>query len=227
MGWLWQRAQLVAKDRDPPRLARLARIRFHDEPLSKREVLVFADELDMHLLPKVAPQGMPKGTRHEVVPPGQNDKHYLAAALNPLTGQLHTCLGARKNNGLFRQRLSVLDQTYRAPWTKRISVVVDNSCLHNAKAVGKWLETQPRFELWWLPTYCPQANPIERALGDVHAKCTRNHQRKRWRDLIRDVECHFEENGPWRYKLSHIDQEAEVSVEVERLAAQRSRDMAP
>lgn len=226
-GWVWKRPQLVAKDRDPNRIARLARIRFHYGRLSKGEVLVFADELDIHLLPKVGPQWMPKGTRHEVVTPGQNEKHYLAGALNPLTGQLHTCLGPRKNNGLFRPLLTVLDQTYRAPWTKRISVVVDNYCIHKANAVGKWLETHPRFELLWLPTYCPQANPIERAFGDVHDKCTRNHQRKRLRDLIRDVECHFEENAPWRYKLSHIYHEAEVSVEVERLAAQRSRDMAP
>jgi putative transposase len=226
MGWVWKRAQLVAKDRDPNRISRLARIRFHDERLSKREVLVLADELDIHLLPKVGPQWIPKGTRHEVMTPGQNEKHYLAGALNPLTGQLHTCLGPRKNHGLFRQLLTVLAQTYRAPWTKRIYVVVDNYCIHKAKAVGKWLEAHPRFELLWLPTYCPQANPIERAFGDVHDKCTRNHQRKRLCDLIRDVERHVEENGPWRYQLSHIYHEAEVSVEVERLAAQRSRDMA-
>jgi putative transposase len=141
MGWVWKRAQLVAKDRDPNRISRLARIRFHEERLSKREVLVFADELDIHLLPKVGPQWMPKGTRHEVVTPGQNEKHYLAGALNPLTGQLHTCLGPRKNNGLFRQLLTVLDQTYRAPWTKHIYVVVDNYCIHKANAVEKWLET--------------------------------------------------------------------------------------
>ena len=91
MGWVWKRAQLVAKDRDPQRTARLARIRFHYERLTKRDVLVFADELDIHLLPKVGPQWMPKGSRHQVMTPGQNEKHYLAGALNPGTGQLHYC----------------------------------------------------------------------------------------------------------------------------------------
>jgi putative transposase len=226
IGWVWKRAQLVAKDRDPNRISRLAHIRFQYERLCKREVLVFADELDIHLLPKVGAQWMPKGTRHEVMTPGQNEKHYLAGALNPLTGQLHTCLGPRKNNGLFRELLTLLDQIYPAPWTKRIYVVVDNYCIHKAKAVGKWLEAHPRFELLWLPTYCPQANPIERAFGDVHDKCTRNHQRKRLRDLIADVARHFQQNGPWRYKLSHLYHDPEVDVEVERLDAQRSRDMA-
>ena len=51
-------------------------------------------------------------------------------------------------------------------------------------------------------------------------------QRKRLRDLIRDGERHFRGNGPWRYKLSHIYDEPEVRAEVERLAAQRSRDIA-
>ena len=50
-----------------------------------------------------------------------------------------------------------------------------------------WLKQHPRIELVYLPTYCPKANPIERAFGDVHDKCTRNHQRKRLRDLVADV----------------------------------------
>jgi hypothetical protein len=53
MDWGWKRAKLVAKDDDPHRIERLARIRFHSERLQAREVLVFADELAIHLLPKV------------------------------------------------------------------------------------------------------------------------------------------------------------------------------
>src|SRR5262252_7059119 len=83
-------------------------------------------------------------------------------------------------------------------------MVVDNYCFHKAKAVEQWLAAHPRFELLWLPTYCPRANPIERVSGDVHDKCTRNHQRKRLRDLVQDGERHMEENGPWKYKLSQL-----------------------
>jgi hypothetical protein len=49
--------------------------------------------------------------------------------------------------------------------------------IHKAKAVNQWLETHPRFALLWLTTYGPRANPSERACGDVHDKCTRNHTR--------------------------------------------------
>ena len=49
-----------------------------------------------------------------------------------------------------------------------------------------------------------RANPIERALGAVHDKGTRNHTRKRMWPLVQDVKQHLQVNGPWRYALSEI-----------------------
>jgi transposase len=60
MGWVWKWAKLVAKDNDLKRLECLARIRYHQEHLQAHEVMVFADELDIHLLPKVGATWMPK-----------------------------------------------------------------------------------------------------------------------------------------------------------------------
>jgi transposase len=196
IGWVWKRAKLVAKDDDPHRIERLALIRFHHENLQAHEVMVFADELDMHLLPKVGAAWMLQGTQAEIMTPGTNEKYYLAGALHLATGNVRYCLGPRKNNGLFRELLTLLDHTYPASEVPRIYVVVDNYCIHKAKAVEQWLVHHPRFALLWLPTYCPRANPIERVFGDVHDKCTRNHQRKRLRNLVQDVERHMEENGP-------------------------------
>jgi transposase len=226
MGWVWKRAKLVAKDNDPQRVERLAWIRWHAERLRASEVMVFADELDMHLLPKVGAAWMPKGSQEEVMTPGQNAKHYLAGALNLATGKILHCLGPRKNNALFRDLLTLLDSTYPERWVRRIYVVVDNYKIHKAKAVGQWLEAHPRFELLWLPTYCPRANPIERAFGAVHDKCTRNHKRKRLRDLVGDVVWHLHENGPWLSKLSHLYDAPEVTAAVERIAIEEQNQRA-
>ena len=70
-----------------------------------------------------------------------------------------------------------------------------------------------------LPTYCPKANPIERAFGDVHDNGTRNHKRKRLRDLINDVKRHLKINGPWCYHLSHIYYDPEVTAAMLDLSA--------
>jgi len=97
--------------------------------------------------------------------------------------------------------------------------MVDNDCTHKAKAIQQWLETHPRFAFLWLPTYGPRANPIERAIGEVHDKCTRNHKRKRLRDVVGDIERHLHQNGPWVYTLSRVYEEPAVTAVVERIAA--------
>jgi hypothetical protein len=219
LGWVWKRAKLRAKDDDPQRVEKLARIRYACEQLRAGVVLFFADELDISLLPKVGYQWMPKGEQVEVMTPGTNEKRHLAGALNLTTGTITHCVWYRKITGLFLDLLQTLDRTYPARTYSRLAVVVDNAKIHQARAVQKWLASHPRFELLYLPTYCPQANPIERAFGDVHDKCTRNHTRKRMGHLVQDVKQHLQGNGPWRYALSEIYYTPEVTAAVQALRA--------
>lgn len=219
LGWVWKRAKLAAKDDDPQRVNRLAHIRWVFEQLKRGEALVFVDELDIHLLPKVGCAWMPKGTQLAVMTPGQNQKHYLAGALDLATGTLLHCLGARKTNALFRDLLGVLEASDPAERYTRLYVVVDNYKIHKAKAVEQWLAGHPRVTRLFVPTYCPRSNPIERAFGDVHDCCTRNHRRQRLPDLVADVEAHLHVNGPWPYKLSELYYEPAVTVAVEKIAA--------
>lgn len=223
VGWAWKRAKLSAKDDSPERVERLAKIRHAFETLGNKGIkaaMVFADELDIHLLPKVGYQWMPKGEQVEIPTPGTNQKTYLAGALDVVTGAITHCVWCRKQTGLFLDLLTVLDGTYPPEQFGVIYVVADNAKIHKAEAVTKWLAQHPRFVLLFLPTYCPKANPIERAFGDVHDNCTRNHRRKRLRDLVGDVKQHLAVNGPWKYKLASIYYTPEVTAAVERLAAE-------
>jgi hypothetical protein len=213
-GWEGKRAKLVAKDDDPQRIDRLARIRYVFQQLTPWAIMVFADELDIPLRPNVGCAWRPKGSPLEGMTPGQHQKHDLAGALELTTGTRHHCLGSRKTNALFRDLLTVLDARYPAERYTRLYVVVDNYKIHQAKAVDQWLASHPRVTLLWLPTYCPRANPIERAFGDVHDCCTRNHQRKRLPDLVVDVQDHLHLNGPWKYKLSDLYFEPAVTTAV-------------
>jgi putative transposase len=221
LGWRWKRTKLVAKDNDGERAVKLARIRLITESLRPRQALLFADELDIALLPKSGYQWMPKGTPVEVLTPGKNEKHYLAGGWDWRTGMVHYRFGPRKTNQLFRDLLDTLELRYPARRYDRVYVVVDNYKIHKAQAVGGWLAAHPRFELLWLPTYCPRANPIERIFGDTHDKVTRNHKRKRLRDLVADVARHLERNGPWPYQLSRLYQEPEVTAVLQTLRQEK------
>ena len=99
--------------------------------------------------------------------------------------------------------------------------MADHAKIPHAGEVEKGLATHPRFALLYLPPSCPRANPIERAFGDVHDKCTRNctrnHTRKRMWHLVQDVKQHLRVNGPWRYALSEIYYTPEVTATVEAL----------
>jgi transposase len=67
LGWVWQRTKLAAKDDDPQRVEKLARIRVVFEHLQAKAALCWADELDIHLLPQVGHQWMPQGEQVEVL----------------------------------------------------------------------------------------------------------------------------------------------------------------
>ena len=219
LGWVWKRAKLAAKDDDPQRVEKLARIRSVFEHLPTKAALFFADELDIHLLPKVGYQWMPKGEQAEVLTPGTNEKRYLAGALDMRDGTIVHRVWWRKTHGLFLDLLQTLDRTYPVAQFSHLYLVVDNSKIHKAQAVEQWLTAHPRFELLFLPTYCPQASPIERAFGDVHDKWTRNHKRKQLWALVSDVDRHLSVNGPWRYELSEIYYTPEVTAALQALLA--------
>lgn len=221
LGWGWKRTQVGARDDDPERIGKLARIRPTYEPVGKRAMLRFADELDIPLLPKVGYRWMPPGETLKLGTPGQNQKHYLAGALELTTGRIVHSTACRKTNVLFPALLDGLERRYPTARFDQVSVVVANYGIHKAKAVERWLAAHPRFTLLFLPTSCPQANPIERAFGAVQDKCTRHPPRKRLEELVRDVEHHLSTNGPWPYKLSLLYYTPEVTTAVARIAKEQ------
>jgi len=86
----------------------------------------------------------------------------------------------------------------------------DKSSNRQARPISN-VNSCPPMQMW-----APSARALS-AFGDVHDKCTRNHQRKRIEDLVWDVEQHFWTNGPWHYKLSHLYYTPEVTAAVDRI----------
>ena len=158
------------------------------EDLPADEVAVYEDEVDIHLNPKIGLDWMNRGQQKEVVTPGQNEKRYLAGAMNAKTGLLTVVEGQRKTSWLFITLLDALVEDY--PDAGRIHVILDNYRIHDSKITQLALQRyEGRIVLHFLPPYCPNENKIERLWQDLHAEVTRNHNCATMQDLMRNVRC--------------------------------------
>jgi transposase len=154
--------------------------------LPRREIAVYEDEVDIHLNPKIGLDWMGLGQQKEVVTPGKNVKRYLAGALDARTGEIHWVEADKKDAWLFLDMLKKLTDVYaHAPV---IHVILDNYKIHSSGIIAIALaHFARRVRLHFLPPYCPDHNRIERVWQDLHAHVTRNHQRSRMTELMRDV----------------------------------------
>jgi transposase len=181
------------------RLRVLKAIRRLEARASAHEPVLYADEVDIHLNPKVGRDWMLRGHQRRLVTPGKNEKFYLAGALDVRTGRLHTTGAARKDVALFCQLLWLLASHYRR--AKRIHIVVDNYGVHSARRTRQVLAAlDGRVVLHFLPPYCPDANRIERVWQDLHANVTRNHRCKTMPRLL-DQARRYVDQYRWRRAL--------------------------
>lgn len=177
-----------SKARKTRRLNQIRRMMAQRHP---GEVVVYVDEVDIHLNPKIGPDWMLPGTQKTVMTPGKNQKRYLAGALNARTGDLSWVEGERKTSTLFLHLLwHLLQEVY--PKAKRIHVILDNYRIHSSQQV-QWAlpNMRGRVELHFLPPYCPDDNRIERVWRDLHANVTRNHRCKTMGQLMKEVRAYL------------------------------------
>jgi transposase len=140
----------------------------------RRAVAAYADEVDSHPNPKVGLAWMVRGQPKEVLTPGQNEKRYLAGALDVGTGQLPWVAGAKKARELFVDRLVKLYHAY--PRAEVIPVLLDNYRMPSSRSAG-WARGCAGGRIQWhfRPPYGPKANRSERVWEDRPGNVTRNH----------------------------------------------------
>src|SRR5207253_4621830 len=102
--------------------------------LPRNEVVVYEDEVDIHLNPKIGLDWMGLGQQKDVLTPGQNEKRYLAGALDVRTREVLWVEAERKTSNLFLDLLDKLLESY--PQAKVIHVVLDNYRIHKSTIVA-------------------------------------------------------------------------------------------
>jgi len=184
----WGRARPIVRCpwKAAHRAARIASLRHLATHRRPGEVVLYVDEVDIHLNPKIGPDWMLPGTQREVVTPGKNEKRHLAGAFDPTHQRLVYVTGDRKASWLFLNLLRALLDAYR--WARRIHLILDNYIIHKSRLTRAWLGRHgAKLRLHFLPPYCPDENRIERLWLDLHANVTRNHRCRTIDELLREV----------------------------------------
>lgn len=181
---VWRRPRPVLGLRDPEYERKLRKIRQLLAHLPDSETIVFEDEVDVNLNPKIGAMWMRRGKQTEVLTPGDNEKRYLAGSLHWRTGKLLVSPpGTRRNAKLFVAHLDDLRRRLRC--YQHIHVICDNARFHTCRLVKEYLARWGhRISLHFLPTYAPQTNPIERVWWHLHEEITRNHRCRTIDELV-------------------------------------------
>lgn len=191
----WRRARPTLFIRDPQKAEKLAAI---TEALGWRgpdTAVLFADEADVNLNPKIGFMWAERGKQPAIPTPGKNQKRYLAGALDAHTGAITHVAGTSKASKLFVALLEALEKRYpRAP---RIVLIVDNCIVHKSRETNRWLSKHPRVELRFQPVYHPWVNRIERLWKAMHDTVTRNHHYSTIEELMLAVEDFMEAAAPF------------------------------
>jgi len=194
-GIVWRRAAPTLCIKDPDKEAKLAAIKQALENYDCSNPVFYEDEVDIHLNPKIGSDWGLRGKQRKVVAPGQNNKYFLAGALQAKTGQLTYVGSASKTTMLFIELLRMIRRRYRS--AKTITLIVDNNIIHKSKKAQRWLEDNPMFKLLFLPLYSPWHNKIERLWHSLHDTVTRNHSCKSMDELMELVEHFMDTASPF------------------------------
>jgi transposase len=169
--------------------------------LPRRERIFYEDEVDIHLNPKIGLDWMVQGQQKKVPTPGQNQKRYLAGALDVRTGVVIWVEGERKTSYLFLDLLDRLRREY--PEVRCLHLILDNYRIHKSEIVYACLSgyLAGKVKLHFLPPYCPDNNRIERVWEDLHAEVTRNHRQPNMVKLMEAVRYHLHKRNRRKQQL--------------------------
>ena len=195
LGVHWKRARPTLNIRDPKKEQKIQAI---DKALSKAgesEPVFYVDEVDIGFNPRIGACWSPRGRQATIPTPGQNQKRYLAGALNARTGNVVWVEWHRKNAEIFIRLMAELRKRYRR--ARRITLILDNYVIHKSAMTKCFLSVHGKFRLLFQPVYHPWVNRIELVWKQLHDTVTRNHRFQTMDKLMKAVRAFMNSVSPF------------------------------
>lgn len=152
----------------------------------------------------------------------RNGTTNLFAALNVATGKVIGECFPRKRAAEFRRFLTTVDE--QIPEQVEAHVVVDNSSIHTAPTIRRWLKRHPRFRMHFTPTYASWLNLVERWFAKLTNEALRRGSHGSTDELRRAIGAYLEvsneEPKPFVWTKTADEILAKVARHAQRVMAQ-------
>ena len=102
--------------------------------------------------------GLKKGGRHRIPTPKKRESLTYFGCLNIRTQKFYWKKSKKSGSDAFIWFLTQLRQ--KTP-EKQILIILDNATIHKSGKVKKYLKRHPQIQLFYLPPYSPEYNPVE------------------------------------------------------------------
>lgn len=137
-----------------------------DDP---QAVILAGDEA--HVWAQAAPITVwaPVGQTPSVSVRPQRDRVVFYGALNLRTGQEHAIMTEKMNQ---KTTVTFLEYLLALYPQRRVLLIVDRASWHRGQPLAALLAQQPRLEVFYLPTACPELNPQEHVWAAVRRQVT-------------------------------------------------------
>ena len=135
--------------------------------------MLYEDEFSLSYTATIGHSWSLKGIQPKVIcKQRKRERETVFGSFNYDTGQITISFADKGNSITFKKHLrKVLYEYRKAP---KVIIVLDNVAYHHAKRIKHWLSNHPKLELFFLPPYSPDLNPIERAWWYMRKKITHN-----------------------------------------------------
>lgn len=131
--------------------------------------------------------GQPERRTHTYTRHGTTN---LFAALDYKTGKVIGECYPRKRAAEFRRFLTTIDEN--VPPKLDVHLIVDNSSIHGAPTIRRWLKRHPRFQLHFVPTYSSWLNLVERWFAKLTEDALRRGNHRSTSELEDAIRCYVD-----------------------------------
>ena len=159
LGASWGRPRLSMPTKtDPEKAQKQWQIAKAVVEAPENTAILYSDESRIELLPMIRAMWHWAGQQIRVPTPGSNVTQAIFGALNVRTGQWTYLL---RDHMCKEDFIAFLEHLLTVYAETPIILIVDNYSSHTAHLVRDWLLLHSRLQLYYLPKYCSDLNPVE------------------------------------------------------------------